>query len=117
MVGLLSVSDFAYATKGGTKTRSECLTSNISLGKNNWENNDCSNNDWLNFNGSYWTISPYATKDNASYVIAISSSGVITPTSAFRTLDVYPTVYLKSNTIITDGDGSITSPYIIELGE
>ena len=60
-VGLMYLSDYGYATSGGTTTnRASCLSKEMY----NWDDSsvsDCKNNDWMyNSNIWQWTISPRA---------------------------------------------------------
>ena len=63
-------------------------------------------------NTNYWLLTPYS----ASGVRSVDNSGSAnygSPTSAYG---ARPSVNLKSNVVITSGDGTKNSPFVIELG-
>ena len=110
--GVVYVSDYGYATSGGyTIDRESCLNAKIS----NWSSSysDCKNNDWL-YNSSYsWTISPIAS---VSYnVFNVTGGGSIYYDNVFNNSGTFrPTVFLKSNIKIVDGNGTENNPYILK---
>ncbi len=111
-VGLMYLSDYGYATSGGSTTdRNACLNKELY----NWESSDfsdCKNNDWI-FNSSYqWTITPRAS--DSDYVFNLSYSGYVYSGYADVTGGVRPVVFLKSSIKIVDGDGSSSNPYILQ---
>ena len=114
-VGLLYPSDYGYATSGGDTTdKNNCLNEDLS----NWEDfSDCYNNDWL-FNSSYyyWTITPYI---NFYYsVFDFGQVGNVSSNAVYGAIhynEVHPTVFLKSNIKIVDGDGSSSNPYVLSF--
>ena len=60
----------------------------------------------------YWTLTPYSS--SAINVVSFyASSGGITPAN---TCGIRPSLNLKSNVIITSGDGTLQNPFRIELG-
>ena len=103
-VGLMYPSDYGYATSGGsTIDRNSCLKVPIS----NWNisYSDCKNNDWLYNEVEEWTISPFA--NNSYHIISIDEYGSISVNYASNYRNgVHPVVYLKSNVVITGGDGT-----------
>ena len=115
-VALIYQSDYVYATGGGSNTnRQSCLNTPIY----NWRTNqlnlpDCNNNNWLK---SYWerTLTPLATSSEAIYVLTITEYGALNNLSAAGAIDVSPVVFLKSNTIITNGSGTQSDPYVVAL--
>ena len=113
-IGLMYPSDYGYATSGGdTTNRASCLAKEMY----NWDSSsysDCKNNDYLyNSNISQWTMT-HDTSDS-SYVFYVNSSASVGSNGARNGLAVHPTAYLKSNVLITGGDGSQTAPYVLEL--
>ena len=112
-VGLIYPSDYGFATSGGSTTnRTSCLGKEIY----NWDSSsysDCKNNDWL-FNSNYsWTLTSYSARSESGLIIRptayIGYYLIYSPDVGVR-----PTVYLKSSVAFSDGDGSSSSPYIID---
>ena len=113
-IGLMYLSDYGYATSGGTSMdRYSCLYKELF----NWNDNsysDCYNNDWLyNSSNWEWTISPSAHSWYANMVFAVRDIGKIGTTAAALDGLVYPSVYLKSSTTILGGEGTLQNPYEI----
>ena len=113
-IGLMYPSDYGYATAGGTATdRINCLSKELYK----WSNaTDCYNNDYL-YNSEYnkWTLTPFSSI--ASYVFYVTASGIIDGyhNASHGAQSLQPTLFLKSNTYITSGDGSSSSPYQLKL--
>ena len=109
-VGLMYLSDYGYATSGGTTTdRNACLNKEL----NNWGSvSDCYNNDWIFNSASQWTITPRAS--NSYSVFSLIRTGYVNSDNAFDTFGVRPVVFLKSSIKIVDGDGSSSNPYILQ---
>ena len=63
-------------------------------------------------NTSYWTLTPYS----ASSVWIVYSSGNAFDNYPPNAHGVRPSINLKSNVVITSGDGTINSPFEIQLG-
>ena len=81
-VGLLNMYEYQSSNNGGT-------------------------NGYLN-NGLYWwTLTPYS----ASYVRSVYSSGTTTYNTPSSAYGVRPSINLKSNVRIVNGDGTIDNPY------
>ena len=62
-------------------------------------------------NTEYWTLTPEST----SYVWNVSSASGVNFNSYSYAFGVYPSMNLKSNVIITSGDGTKNNPFTIEL--
>ena len=121
-VGLIYPSDYAYATSGditGTgMDRSTCLqkqVGNVSPSSTpNWSNtySDCKENDWLiNTSMWTWTISPRAYTNYGDYVFYVRTLSYVGHSHAMDQGSVRPVVYLKSNVMITSGDGTQAKPF------
>ena len=111
-IGLMYLSDYGYATSGGTSmNRTSCLAKELY----NWDGaSDCYNNDWLyNSSNSQWTISPFADSSFASYVFGVRDSGAVNYRHAYNAGLVRPSVYLISKTSILGGEGMLENPYTI----
>ena len=112
-VGLMYLSDYGYATSGGTTTnRASCLSKEMY----NWDDSsvsDCKNNDWMyNSNIWQWPISPRA--DDSDIVFYVSNSGYVDYDSANSNDAARPVVHLKSTIKVITGSGTKESPYILE---
>ena len=133
-VGLMYASDYGYATSGGSEdTRSKCLNQNLyfwsylkmdyySFIDINKDHPDCYENDWLmSFidlwdSGSHdWTITPISNLGRSFKVLNVGFAEVSDDYSISRN-GVRPSVYLKSDVIVVDGNGSKDSPWLLELG-
>lgn len=97
-VGLISASDFGYASL------------NSSCNNDLTYNESCANQNWLNMGQGYWTMTPrnsnyfgnavwYATGYNLGDNVTSAGEGI------------RPVVYLKSSVVITSGDGTKSNPY------
>ena len=112
-VGLMYVSDYGYATSGGSTTdRTTCL--NKELYK--WSGySDCYVNNWL-FNSTswQWTLSIPEFYYDAYREFIISPDGYVNASSDdFLSNAVFPSVYLLSSVKIVSGDGSKSNPYTL----
>ena len=63
-------------------------------------------------NKNYWTLTPYST----STVRYVYGNGYAGSSGPARTYGVRPSVNLKSNVQIVNGDGTLNSPFQIQLG-
>ena len=97
-VGLISASDYSYASP------------NYGCDYDATYNLNCADDNWLDLNQGFWTITPrdshyfgnavwYATGYNLGDNVTSDAQGV------------RPAVYLKSNVKILSGDGSKSNPY------
>ena len=103
-VGLMYASDYVYATDLGicTKMGTEYETDAI-----------CTENDWI-FYSDQWFITP--SSNNSSVQANYSSrNGNLESMLVKNSKVVFPTVYLKSEVIIVDGEGTSEKPYILGL--
>ena len=62
-------------------------------------------------NTSYWTLTPYST----SSVRYVYNYGIASDCAPTRSNGVRPSINLKSNVVITSGNGTKNSPFQIEL--
>ena len=126
-IGLLYTTDTIFSSgdnpsvNSGAPDRQECFSSSITstLGA-------CSvTNNWLYVSGEpLWSITPTNglvnsdSDKSASYVISLTGSSIsITNYQAAAQRPVKPTLYLKPNVKITEGDGSQNNPYKIDFVE
>ena len=113
-VGLMYPSDYGYATSGGnTYNKDYCLNSAALSSWNNYS--DCYNNNWLFKSSPERTITQmtgyYASVFQLYNTGQISGSG--TGDFAQYSSGARPTIYLKANVQIVEGDGSSSNPYIL----
>ncbi len=113
-IGLMYVSDYGYATSGGSTTnREKCLNTELW----NWANSDvsdCKNNDWLYDSSSQqWTLTPLSSYSSAVFIVY--SSGYAYYYSAYYHSAVSPAIYLNSNVKISGGEGTEDSPFTLSL--
>ena len=98
-IALMYPSDYGYASTD-TSCRSGLSSTN------------CINENWL-FNSAWqWTLSPYS--GYADNVFIVYSSGFVGSFLANGTLGVRPALFLKSDVVISDGDGTNEKPFILE---
>ncbi len=100
-IGLMSITDFGYASNNASCERTTVLTS---------INNACISDNYL-FNSSthQWTITP--NSGNTYTVWRVSMEGSVNNFSAYFTFGVRPVLYLETTVKITDGNGTIGNPY------
>lgn len=110
-VGLIYASDFGYAS-----TDLDChnnlragLTYDNVTDKWNYTNTKCKTDNWLAKNSWYWTISSFSNNNYFNY--NIGGEGFVNHSNANSSLDIFPSVYLKSNIKITSGTGEKDSSY------
>ncbi len=110
-VGLMSPSDYGFATGGGTS----CLNAAL----NKWSDSSlalCKDNDWLyKSDHSQWTINPKADSQNATYEFRVTNNGNVVGTLCVMPSGIHPSVYLKKNIKIIDGTGSRDLPFKLSL--
>ena len=95
-IGLIYPSDYVYATDQG-------LCSGSAFYWYQEENNSCVTNDWLYFSTTQWTISPYSGYE--AYAFRIGGNGNMGYSYVYDSVAIRPTVILKTDVIITSGDG------------
>ena len=113
-VGLMYLSDYGYATMGGSNSsRDSCL--NISMW--NWYYNagECYSNNWVfkkAKNNHLWIISPNASNDYKTFYIHFD--GYIHEYQATYLREFQPVVYLNTNIRINSGNGTMDNPFILQ---
>ena len=113
-VGLLSPSDFMYATAGGnTTSRASCLE----MSGSSWNNYEDCYTTWLKTTaGTDWTLQPAIYSNDYSRVFVYNKTYVNNQSSK-KAYIVRPSIYIKDNTILYSGKGTQTDPYIIDEGD
>ncbi len=112
-IALMYLSDYGYATSGGTTTNREACLSKELL---NWDESsysDCKNNDWIFINDYQWTIT---TNSKSQYYVfyVLNYGNVNCLSNMYFSNTVRPSLYLSSNVSIISGDGSRTNPYTLQ---
>lgn len=95
-IGMIYVSDYAYATT-----------------PENYGSTITSANNWLNMSQNYWTNSRVNTTNNRFFYI--NTSGNLAISDVSNTYVIRPSFYLNSTVMLSSGDGTINSPYRIEV--
>ncbi len=107
-IGLMYLSDFGYATSGGTtKDRAACLAKEL-YNWNSYDLSDCYGNDYL-YDYYQWTLAPYSA--DASGVFYVNLGGYVRNDDAENSHGVHPALFLKSNIMVKFGTGESSSPY------
>ncbi len=71
------------------------------------------NSNWLYLGSNEWTITPLSA--DRTFVIRVDYNGYLYYNGAYYGFAVRPVFYLKSNVVITDGDGSSTNPFKLSI--
>ena len=113
-IGLMYLSDYGYATSGGTsKDRAACLAKEL----RNWNSSDFSdckgNNYLLDTNNWQWTLAPHSAY--AGDVFLVYADGGVGFDVAGNAYAVRPTLFLKSNTMVKSGTGEKNNPYTLKM--
>ncbi len=102
-VGLMYPSDYGYAS-------SRCRNGEQTL--YNYNNKTCTSTNWLYNSDFQWLLSPYS--DGWSLVRNVKDH-YVNINSADFTLGAHPVIYLSSSVKITGGNGTLSSPYELEI--
>lgn len=101
-IGLIYPEDYGYASK-------KCYLDTILT---NYSNEDCINSNWM-FETYIWTM--VAKNDSGKVVFYVNDDGKLYGNFAYWADKVYPTLYLKPNVRIINGDGTLENPYKLTL--
>ena len=108
-IGLISASDYGYAVGGDV--RELCLVKSMNL----YNEENCGQNDWLNFGYTNWTMTPSPDSTSSSAAFLIYVTGTIDYHYVHHERWVWPVAYLKSSIKITGGNGEKNTPFIAQL--
>jgi hypothetical protein len=101
-VGIMSMSDYGFATSYNRPTRTT-----MSSYTTNYPEND-----WLYGKGTEKTLTPISA--NSNYTSTTNSNGYIYSLEyVYANNNVHPVVYLDPSLYVVSGDGSILNPYKI----
>ena len=105
-LGLMYASDYGYAT---TDACTQLLSS--------YNNTTCTSNNWLyNIKVNEWILSQAASGNSYAFYVYYGG-GVSNTTVSSNQMAVRPTLYLKSEVQITEGDGTSTNPYKLSISK
>ena len=115
LVALLYVSDWGYASNV------EACKTDLFAGKDkdqfDFTNAVCKTNNWMHYGTTEdieevtWMLSPVVFPMESNNVAVVSGVGSAANVSGAGPFRVRPTIYLKSNIQIKEGDGSVGNPY------
>ena len=111
-IGLMYLSDYGYATAGGSTTeRISCLKTDLS----SWKNlTDCYKNNYLyNSNDSQYTL----THATISGMLGLHENGGLSLPVPYYPQEIRPSLFLDPDISILQGDGSSSNPYQLKLYE
>ena len=108
-VGLINGADYVFATDGGSEAGREACLNDVVI--KDWDDNnpECYSNDWLTTTGEMWTMAPYT--DNTYNTTLFYTRNKLGMRAAYFTYGIRPSLYLISNLMIVNGDGSSEQPY------
>ena len=114
-IGLMYVSDYGYATSGGSTTnRQACLAKELW----NWSTvSDCYNNDWL-YNGDshQWTLTTFSGYSFEMGINVFTVTSIVAYAEAHNTYsNASPVLYLNSSVEISGGTGEKSDPFTLSL--
>ena len=104
-IGLMYPSDYGYSVLSSSCARTTNLSS--------YSTSRCAGQSWLYGKGFEWTLTPYSS--NSAYVFLLFENGYLDGNSAYIGYGFLPVLYLDASVYKIDGDGSLGSPYIIEM--
>ena len=108
-LGLMYVSDYGYASDN-------CETKALNDYNNSNDLRICNNTNWLfNLKKLEATVTQYSNTSTSIHYIADNGIVVSTYQASLAQTVVRPTLYLKSEVRIIDGDGTSTNPYTLGL--
>ena len=100
-IGLMYASDYLYASSYFADTSTTTASSQYYGNKN-----------WL-YKGYEWTITPRSS--SAITTFTVSYDGYLNSYNASLGNGVRPTFYLKSNVLVTGGEGTFDDPYTVSM--
>ncbi len=100
-IGLMYASDYLYASSYYADIATNTASSYYYGNKN-----------WL-YKGMEWTITPQSNSTDS--VFNIVDRGIVYNNSTFVAQAIRPTFYLKSNVLVTGGEGTFDDPYTVSM--
>ena len=102
-IGLMYVSDYQMSLGSSALELTGTSSSTLKTGWMHPSNNDTTKNTWE------WTLSRFGADSGFFYAWGVYSADILNGAAAVR-----PVFYLTSDTKVSDGDGSLENPFIIE---
>ena len=100
-IGLMYASDYLYASSYFADT-STTTASSYYYGNKNWL-----------YKGYEWTIMPQQNFSNSTFCVDVF--GYVRGYNASYNYGIRPTFYLKSNVLVTGGEGTFDDPYTVSM--
>ncbi len=117
-VGLMYPSDWGYAVGGSTEIRNQCLSEKLLRSYAPYGDFECGlTYNWLGLVNE-WFISPSTAfrEDQAfRYAFAITGPPGIFIRNVGAIRFIYPTAYLSPSVLVSEGNGSYDTPYVLGL--
>ena len=104
-VGLMYLSDYGYSVLSSSCARTTTM--------NSYNKSSCAGESWMYYGNSAWTLVPGSSYSNSFW--SVYSSGLANGDIASFGYGSFPVLYLKSNTKIIEGMGSVSDPYQIKI--
>ena len=104
-IGLMYVSDYGYAASPANWTTTLV----------NYNNSTNTSNNWLYLGSNDWTISRDSDYTNGAFLVITTGGVNVYGVGSGFSFGVRPSFYLKSNVVITSGDGTSTNPYRLSV--
>ena len=109
-IGLPYITDWAYAS-------SESVCEINMEAKDSSNNYICKNNNWMQRGSDTWYLSPDVSSGNARDAWRVVGDDIASSRFASVPHVVAPSIYLKNNVQVINGNGTSDNPYILKLGE
>ena len=109
-IGLPYITDWAYAS-------SESVCETNMEAKDSSNNYICKNNNWMQRGSDTWYLSPDVSYGNARDAWRVGGDDIASSRFASVAHAVAPSIYLKNNVQVINGNGTSDNPYILKLGE
>lgn len=100
-IGLIYPTDYAFASEDAACKR--------------LNNKECANLNWLFKSSNYWTITHNKSNATNVWFVPSSNKSAFDSKVASSAYDVYPSLYLKSDTKILRRKGTKENPHLIYL--
>ena len=104
-IGLMYLSDYGYSVLSSSCARTTTMDS--------YSKSSCAGESWMYYGNYAWTLVPNSS--NANYVWYVHFNGFANDNYARLGYGSFPVLYLKSNTKIIEGMGSVSDPYQIKI--
>lgn len=96
----------------GVLTAADYINASIDSNCTSIDSKSCQNYNYLNNNTKWWLITSKANTSYTAYIV--DSNGTIKEQSTSNYAYIRPVVYLNSNVVASNGDGTKENPYILK---